>query len=159
MVYGSSSHFPSIQEAPSPYSPFSRQNLVYEVSLRTSSAWLQKLHHAHRLVQGMLQGEVLGDYELLDFLIWPEGILFRISLKKAPSLAEAMKSLKEKSTPTGGDYRNHWEDEPQWIRLVTPENLSESNRFFQETARAIQQRVEAYPSTLYFLYRNSRLGR
>jgi hypothetical protein len=163
MAYFLSVSFPSVQESPSPYSPFSRKNLVYEISLRVapSSRQLQALPYAQRLVQTLLQGELLGDYDLLDFLIWPEGLLTRICLGKTPSLAEFLEFLKEKSTPSPQDYRNYWQDEPQWIRLVPPEKLAESTRSFLETADSIRREVSGagvFSSNLFFFYRHSRLN-
>lgn len=159
MSYLTAPFSPSVQEPPSPYSPFSRKNVVYEVSLRVSSiSWLEELPNAHRVVQTLLQGELLGDYELLDFLIWSEGLLVRISLGKMSSLAEFLRSLKEKSTSPQEDYRKIWEQEPQWIRLVTPERLTESTRSFLQTAETLRQGTVGYSSNLFFFYRNSRLS-
>lgn len=164
MTYLSSTFFPSVQEPPSPYSPFSREHAVYEVSLKVPPrfSWLKELSHAHRLVQALLQGELLGDYELFDFLVWPEGLFTRVSLKKTPSLAEFLRSLKEKSAPPEGDHRGFWEDELLWIRLVTPENLPESTRFFLETAESLRRSLVGSGGgspNLFFFYRNPRLSR
>lgn len=161
MVYLSSSIVPEIRENPSSYSPFSRKNVIYEISLwvAPSSTWLQELPNSHRLVQTLLQGELLEEYELLDFLIWPGGIFTRLSLKKAPSLAECLRSLKEKSAPPEKDYRNLWQDEPRWIRLVTPEKMSQSSEFFLETAEAVRRSTSRTFPGLFFLYQNARWGR
>ncbi|HJT23067.1 MAG TPA: hypothetical protein VJ873_00710 [bacterium] len=164
MSYLSSPLSPSIQESPSPYSPFSRKNVAYEILLQVSDASspFKNLSNAHRLVQTLIQGELLGDYELWDFLIWPEGLLARVALKKAPSLSEFLKSLKEKSTPPEKDPQNFWENELRWIRLVTPERISESTRFFMETAESIWQPLsgfENFSPNLYFFYRSPRLDR
>lgn len=164
MVYLSSTVFPSLQEPSYPYSPFSRQNVVYEVLLQVADASspLKDLSNAHRLVQTLLQGELLGDYELMDFLVWPEGLLVRLSLKKTPSLARFLKFLKEKSTPPEKNSWNFWESELRWIRLVPPEKLSDSTRFFMETVESIRQPLvgaEAFSPSLFFFYRNPRLGR
>lgn len=124
------------------------------------SSWLQNLSDAHRLVQTLLQGEILGDYTLLDFLIWPQGFFTRVSLKKTPSLAEFLKSIKEKSAPYEGYYLDAWEEEPRWLRLVPPDKLSESTRFFMETVESIRQPLagaeDSFPS-LFFFYQNPRL--
>ncbi|SRR5579871_179001 len=161
MSYFPSTAYPSVQESPSPYSPFSRKNTVYEVSLQVapSSSWLQDLSNAHRLVQTLLQGELMGDYDLLDFLVWPGGLFTRLSLKKTPSLAECLKSLKEKSAPPEEDHRNLWQDEPRWIRLVTPDKLFESREFFLETAEAIRRSTSRPFPGIFFLYQNTRWGR
>ncbi len=161
MYYFSSSTAPAVRETPSSYSPFSRKNAVYEVSLQVapSSPWLQDLSNAHRLVQTLLQGELLGDYDLLDFLVWPGGLFTRLALKKTPSLAECLRSLKEKSAPPEEDHRNLWRDEPWWIRLVTPDKLSESGEFFLETAEAVRRSTSRPFPGLFFFYQNTRWGR
>jgi hypothetical protein len=163
MLYLSASSHYLIQEAPSAYSPFSRKNMVYEVSLRVASSthWLNDLAHAHRLVRALLQGEVLGGYELVDFLVWPEGVFTRISLKKAPSLAECLKFIKEKSVPPETDPGAYWKDEPQWIRLVPPEKFKESSQSFLDTAESIRRGPSAFSGSapsLFFFYRNPRFN-
>ncbi len=104
---------------------------------------------------------MVGDYELLDFLIWPEGLRARVSLKKTPSLAEFLRFLKEKSAPVGKDYKDLWEDEPLSIKLVPPEKLLESTRSFLEVADSIR-RGEAgsgyFSPSLFFLYQNPRFN-
>jgi hypothetical protein len=162
MLYHPSPAFPRIEESPSPYSPTPWSNPVYEISLRTahSSDWLRDLPGAHRLVQGLFQGELLGRYELLDFLIWPEGLLTRVSLKGASSLSEFLVFLREKSTPSGEAYANFWDDELQWIKLVPLERLPESTRAFLQTADRIRREVQlsrGFSPNLFFFYRNSRL--
>jgi hypothetical protein len=161
MSYVSSPAAPVVQETPLRYSS-SQENFAYEVSLRTasSSPWLGELQVAHRLVQVLLRGELLGQYELLDFLIWPEGLLTRVSLKGAFSLSEFLSLLKEKSTPAGGAPGRSWDDELQWIKLIPPEKMTESTGAFLETAGRIRQSLPSpggMPSPLFFFYRNSRL--
>ena len=162
MFYLSSPSIFSLREAPSPYSPFSRENVIYEVSLRAASSWLKELSHTHRLVQALLQGDLLGNYEILDFLIWPEGILFRASLGTTPSLAELLRTLKEKSIPVKGRLQDFWEDEPRSIRLVSPEKTAESNRFFLEAVESIRREGDgagaSWPSPFFF-YRHPRFRR
>ncbi len=161
MLYLPALSHPSVQEPPSGYSPFSRKNLVYEVALKTVSPQrFKELSHAHRLVRALLQGEVLGAYELLDFLVWPEGVFLRVGLKKAPSLAEFLRFLREKSTPPEMDEKSYWKGEPLWIRLVPPEKLRESARSFLETAESIHRASSAsglFSANLFFFYRNPRL--
>ncbi len=161
MLYLSTPAHPWVQEPPSPYSPFSRRTLVYEVALRTASPEsLKDLSHAHRLVRALVQGEVLGAYELMDFLLWPEGVFLRVRLEKTPSLAEFLGFLREKSTPPEMDERAYWKDEPLWIRPVPPEKLQESARSFLETAESLRKGGPgALPPTLFFFYRNPRLNR
>jgi hypothetical protein len=162
MPYVSSLMIPGAQEAPFRYSS-SQENFAYEVSLRTASSvpWLGELQAAHRLVQVLLRGELLGQYELLDFLIWPEGLLTRVSLKGSFSLSEFLSLLKEKSTPAGGAPGRFWDDELQWIKLIPPEKMAESTAAFLQTAGRIRQGLPSpgrVSSDLFFLYRNSRLS-
>jgi hypothetical protein len=159
MFYHSSPSVPSLQEPPSFYSPFSRKNTVYEVSLRAASPWLKELSNTHRLVQALLRGDLLGNYEIWDFLIWPEGILFRLSLGKTPSLAELLKFLKEKSVPAESRYRDFWEDEPRSIRLVQPEKIAESNRFFLDAVESLRYGTGGSWPSPFFFYRHPRLRR
>ena len=55
MSYLSSSTIPVVRENPSSYSPFSRNNVVYEVSLRITppASWLQDLSNAHQISLGL----------------------------------------------------------------------------------------------------------
>src|SRR5579871_2276599 len=94
---------PFVRENPSLYSTPPRKNLTYEVSLRAapSSSWLKELQGAHRLLQALLQGQLLGIYELLDFVIWSDGLFARVSLRGPSSLSEFLKFLKEKTIPSG----------------------------------------------------------
>src|SRR5579863_1680514 len=102
MSYVSIHQYHRAQETPFHYSS-SKGNFTYEISLRTTASrpWLNDLSAAHRLVQTLLKGELLGQYELLDFLIWSEGLLTRVSLKKSHPLSEFLAFLKENSTPSG----------------------------------------------------------
>ena len=74
--------FSKTQESPFGYSVSFGEKPVFEVSLRTRepSDSLKDLSNAQRLVQVLLQGEILGEYSLFDFLIWPEGLFVRVSL-------------------------------------------------------------------------------
>jgi hypothetical protein len=163
MSYHSVPVLPQVRETPLRYS-YSRQNFAYEISMRTESSrpWLKELLAAHRLVQTLLKGELLGQYELLDFLIWPDGFFTRISLKGHFSLSEFLTFLKEKSTPAGNSAGESWDDELQWIKLILPEKFSESTEAFLQTADRIRQGLqtsnESLPS-LFFFYRNSRLSK
>jgi hypothetical protein len=158
------STLPQVRENSSPYGEPPAPNLVCEISLRTAfySDWLRELPGAHRLVQTLLQGQILGHYDLLDFLIWPEGVFTRISLKGASSLADFLKFLREKSTPVGTNPKVFWSDELRWIKLVTPEQLNESTRLFLQRADQIRREVsESHGSApnLFFFYRDPRLPR
>lgn len=152
----------SLQENPFEYNVSPRSGLIYEVSLRVrnSTDWLKDLQAAHRLVQVLLQGQLLGQYELLDFLIWPEGLFARVLLSKTTSLSNFLRFLKEKSSPVEQASSAYWDDELQWIKLISRENLEASNQAFLETANRIQQDLKLSqnsPSSLLFLYRNSSL--
>jgi hypothetical protein len=150
--------FPHIQETPFEYQAQPRKNLFYEVSLKTSpsSDWLKELQGAHRLVQSLLQGELMGQYELLDFLIWPEGVFTRVSLKELSSLSEFLRFLKEKSAPAGESPSAFWDDELQWIRLIPADKLDESTRDFLQTVNRVREEVDrsrGFSPNLLFFYR------
>lgn len=158
MSYHCAPFLPQVQEEHFPYS--FQENINYEISLRTASSrpWLKELQAAHRLVQVLLKGEWVGQYEILDFLIWPEGLLIRLSLKKSYRLAEFLAFLKEQSTPPGNPLQLFWDDEPRWIKLIPPGQLHESTKTFWQTADQIRQSLQ--PSNegsprLFFFYRNS----
>ena len=164
MVYSSSHSNLLVQEDKFKYSTPSGNGFVYEISLRTVaySDWLKELQGAHRLVQSLLQGQLMGQYHLLDFLIWPRGIFTRVALRDASSLREFLKFLKEKSVPAGEPSRSFWDDEPQWIKLVAPEKLSESTGSFLLKADQVRREVgqsEGFSPSLYFFYRDSRLSK
>ncbi len=150
-----------VRENPFEY-PHSPRSLVYEVSLRTASYshWLSDLQGAHRLVQTLLQGHLKGEYQLLDFVLWPKGLFTRVLLKDVPTLSGFLGSLKERSSFPGESPKAFWEDEPQWIRLVPPDKLEESTRLFLERADQIRQEVErprGSSPNLFFFYRDPRL--
>ena len=162
MSYYSTPLLPQVRETPFRYSSF-KENFIYEISLRTASSrpWLQELQAAHRLVQALLKGELLGQYELFDFLIWPDGFFARVSLKKSFSLSEFLAFLKDKTAPAG-DPTGFWDDELQWIKLIPSEKLSESTEAFLQTASQIHkglQKSNGYSPSLFFFYRNSKLSK
>jgi hypothetical protein len=155
---------PHLHETPLEYGPSPQKDIVYEVSLRTkdSSDWLKDLQNAHRLVQAMVQGQLLEEYDLLDFVIWPEGVFTRVSLKGIPSLANFLRLLKEKSVPAGTSTSRFWDDDLQWIKLVPADDLSESTRLFLERAERVRREVSrsfGFSPNLFFFYRNPRLSR
>ncbi len=160
MAYRSSTVIPRAQEAPFRYSS-SKENFAYEISLRTasSSPWLKELPSAHHLVQVLLKGQLLGKYELLDFLIWPHGVFTRISLKGSFSLSEFLAFVKEKPAPGGGVVGEPWDDEIQWIKLIPPEKLHDSTENFLRTAEQIRTGLLSSNGVLpglFFFDRNSR---
>ena|SRR5579872_2455169 len=164
MVYLSSPSNLLVREDPFKYSTPSGNEYIYEISLRTVaySDWLKDLQGAHRLVQSLLQGQLMGQYHLLDFLIWPRGIFTRVALKNASSLSEFLKFLKEKSLPAGETPGSFWDDEPQWLKLVTPEKLSESTESFLLKADQVRREIsqsQGFSPSLYFFYRDSRLSK
>jgi hypothetical protein len=163
MSYHSVSLLSQVQEPPSRYSSF-KEKFTYEISLRTafSNDWLKELRYAHRLVETLSKGDLLGQYDLWDFLIWPDGFFTRISLKGSFSLSEFLIFLKEKSTPAGNSVADFWDDELQWIKLIPPEKLLESTEAFLQTASRIHQGLQqsnGYSPSLFFFYRNSRLSK
>jgi len=149
-----------VQEIQSGYSaPF--REMVYEVSLRTAaySDWLKKINGAHRLLQALLQGQMMGQYQLLDFIIQPDGLFTRVTLKNGSSLSDFLNWVKEKSIPAGEPSRAFWNDELQWIKLVPPDRLAESTRLFLQKAESLHREVhltESGPPELFFFYRDQR---
>jgi hypothetical protein len=127
-------------------------NPVYEIFMGAGPAGdcLQGLPGAHRLVQALLKGELSGRYELLDFLIWPGGLLARLSPRAAFSLPDLLDFLKEQSSPSGRGAAGLWDDRLQRIRLVPPGDLSASQRGFLQAA----ERIRALSPGLFFLYQN-----
>lgn len=155
---------PYLQESPAGYSPFPLREPVYEIALKTAGTpdGLKYLQDAHRLVQALLQGDLLGDYKLLDFMLWPEGLFTRVSLRNDLPLAEFLKFLRERSTPPGRSPSDFWEEELRWIRLIPPENLEESTRFFLERADLVRRdvsRSHGFSPNLFFLYRDPKISR
>lgn len=151
-----------IQEPPGSYSPAPSRTRIYEIALRVDPAngLLKDLQSAHRMVQALRQGEILGSYEVLDFLIWPQGVFTRVFLRDIPLLSDFLSFLKEKAAPSGVEPSRFWDEEPLWIRAVAPEKLAESTRSFLVTAEALRRGMEAsggFTPNLYFFYRNPRL--
>jgi len=150
---------PFAQEPPVPYSKPSPQGFLYEVSLHTPlySQWLKELQGFHRLIQTLFQGELLGQYELVDLVIWPEGLFARVSLKGAFSLSEFLKYLKGRTVPAGEPTSDYWIEEPQWLRLIPQERLEDSDRHFLQILQHRQAEMGTLdPSSpnLFFYYRN-----
>lgn len=147
-------------ETPKSYSVGPLRDLTYEVSLKTQAAapWLADLPQACRLIQALTQGQLLDEYEILDFLIWAEGFFLRVKLHSMPALSDFLAFLREKTTGTGvGAFA--WEDELQWIRLIPPEKLAESTRDFLDKAERLQSELRSQgsqASSVFFFYRNRR---
>ena len=149
-----------LQEIPFTYGIPFRSGRLYEVGLRTvpHSNWLRDLPGAHRLVQTLLQGELLGRYELLDFLIWPEGTFLRVRLPQ--DLSEFLRFLKDRSVPAGELPQAYWDDELQWLRLIPEDKVADSTNRFLETCGKIREQMQksmGREPNLYFYYRNERL--
>ena len=149
-----------LQEVPFTYGIPSRPARLYEVGLRTAphSNWLRDLPGAHRLVQTLLHGELLGRYELLDFLIWPEGTFLRIRLPQ--DLSEFLRFLKDRSVPAGEKAEAFWDDELQWLRLIPEDKVADSTSRFLETCGMVREKVgnsKGLEPNLFFYYRNERL--
>ncbi|HET9869542.1 MAG TPA: hypothetical protein VFR02_03470 [bacterium] len=145
-----------VRETPAPYPAPAGRDLVYEVSLKTRAAapWLSDLPQACRLVQALTQGQLLDQYQIMDFLIWSEGFFLRVRLKAMPALADFLAFLREK-TAGPGEGAFAWEDELQWIRLISPEKLSESTRDFLANAEKLREGLKDRPHpSLFFFYRN-----
>src|SRR5271168_870947 len=96
-----SNAYPVMREHPAEYDSSDPLSLIYEVCLQTSvkNNWLTQLLGAHRLLQTLMQGQILGRYQLWDFLIWSEGLMVRVSFQNRSSLSEFISFIKEKSTP------------------------------------------------------------
>ena len=148
------------REDAKPYSGFSQKDLIYEVSLKTKNAapWLSDLPQAYRLIQALTQGQLLDQYKIMDFLIWSEGFFLRVKLQSMPALSDFLAFLKEKTAGPGqGTFS--WDDELQWIRLITPEKLTESTRDFLQNAERLQAQLKLHPAqspSLFFYYRDRR---
>ena len=140
-----------VQESPSAYSRPLREP-IYEIFLGAGGPpdWLGDLPGAHRLVQTLLKGEMSGRYELLDFLIWPDGLLARFSLGQA-SLPGLLGFLKDHSVPSSADPRSHWNGRLERVRLVPPRDLPGSQASFLHAA----ERIRALSPGLFFLYQKS----
>lgn len=153
---------PLLHETPSTYSSFPLKGMVYEVSLRVrdSSDHLKELKQAHRLVQSLLQGELLGLYTLLDFVLWPQGLLLRVSLKEFTTLSEFLNYLKRQSLHPGQKPENLWDDDLEWICVIPPERLEESTRRFLDRASLLREKLQTtkgFDPNLFFFYRQSSL--
>ena len=164
MIYSPHQSDLFIQERPFEYSPSPRKELTYEIFLQTApyTDWLKELQGAYRLVQALLQGQLTGQYQLLDFLIWPQGLFTRVTLKEFGSLSEFLRFIKEKSIPAGETTRAFWDEELQWIKLVSPENLVESTQAFLSKASELRREInqsQGFSPNLFFFYRNPRLGK
>ena len=149
---------PSVQEPPVPYLGPSSPGCLYEVSLRTPlySTWLGELQGAHRLIQTLFQGQLLGYYDLVDAVVWSEGFFARVSLKEGSSLSGFLKFLKERTVPSGEPTSAYWVEEPRWLRLIPQERRRDSDRHFQETARQVRERLDDKSPGLFFYYRDQR---
>ena len=151
-----------LYETPSSYSSFPLKGMAYEVSLRVrgSADHLKELKQAHRLVQSLLQGELLGLFNLLDFVLWPQGLLLRVSLKEFSTLSEFLAYLKRQSLYPGHSPENLWDDDLEWIRVIPPEKLEESTHRFLSRASLLREKLEAtkgFDPSLFFFYRQADL--
>ncbi len=154
--------FPLFRETPSTYSSFPLKGMVYEISLRVrhSSDDLKDLKQAQRLVQSLLRGELLGLYRMLDFVLWPQGLFLRVSLKEFSTLSEFLSFLKRQSLSPDPSSASLWDDDLEWIRIVPPEKLDESTRGFLNKALYLKhelQTTEGFNPNLFFFYRDPSL--
>ena len=121
---------------------------------------MKDLMQAHRLVRSLLQGEILDLYGLLDFVIWPQGLFLRISLKKFSTLSEFLAFLKTQNLYPGHSSEDFWNDDLEWIRVVPPEKLDESTQRFWDQAFQLREELQAtkgFDPNLFFFYRKSDL--
>ncbi len=151
-----------VHEPPSSYSSFPLREMVYEVSLRVrdSSDDLKDLGRAHRLVQSLLRGQLLGLYDLMDFVLWPEGLFLRVSLKGFSTLSEFLSYLKGQSLHPDPSSHSLWDDDLEWIRVVPPDRREESTRRFLEQASRLRRELETTEGVdpnLFFYYRDPSL--
>lgn len=151
-----------VRENPSSYAAFPLKGMVYEISLRVrdSSDDLKDLKKVHRLVQSLLEGQLLGLYDLLDFVLWPQGLFLRVYLKGFSTLSEFFAFLKRQSIYPGHSPASLWDDDLEWIRVVSPEKLDESTRRFLDHASYLRGKLQAmkgFDPNLFFFYRNPEL--
>jgi hypothetical protein len=154
------SHEAFLQEGPLQYGAF--HDSVFEISLRAAegSDWLQHLSGAHRVVQALFQGELLGQYELLDFLLWPQALFARVRMRERENLSNFLGLLHSRTVPAGEAVRSYWAEEPLWIKWVGPEGLADSTQEFLAKSRELRLEaggLGADDPSLFFLYRNPRL--
>jgi hypothetical protein len=146
-------------ETPSTYSSFPLRGMVFEVSLRVRdfSDDLKDLGRAHRVVQSLLRGQLLGLYELMDFILWPEGLFLRVSLKGFSTLSEFLTYLKGQSLHPDSSPRSFWDEDLEWIRVIPPDRREESTRRFLEQASRLRHELGAtdgFDPNLFFYYRD-----
>jgi hypothetical protein len=155
--------FPTLaQETPSSYSSFPLRGMVYEVSLRVrnSADDLKDLGRSHRVVQSLLRGQLLGLYDLMDFILWPEGLFLRVSLKGFATLSEFLTYLKGQALHPDSSRLSLWDDDLEWIRVIPPEGRDESTLRFLEQASRLRGDLDAtagFDPNLFFYYRNPSL--
>ena len=152
---------PLAQETSHAYSTPSFREMVYEVSLKTTARndWLGNIHGAHRLLQTLLQGQFMGVYQLLDFIIQPGGLFARITLGNGSTLYDFLKWVKEQSSPARVASDDYWDDELQWIKLIPPDRLQESTRSFLQMADRLNREARQSRGDsphLFFYFRDQR---
>lgn len=142
------------KEAPGGYS--ARSRFVYEVVLKTAGgdAWLASPENAHRVLQALLLMQKMLEVEWLDVLFWDDGIYLRLKLGSAPSLMKVLELLRRKTVDVSG--RSRWEDEPTWVRMLTPERSGESDPLLWEKLDSLMgslHRRMDRPHSMFFYHR------
>jgi hypothetical protein len=146
------------KETPNGYA--ARRDFVYEVVLKTAggSPWLKNPENAHRTLQALLLLQKMLEVEWLDILMWQDGIYLRLKLGGALNLLEVLNMLRERSTPAGGSGEPRWEDEPTWVRMVTPERSKESNRLLWQKLETLMGSLRRMPedtASLFFFHQGN----
>ncbi len=153
----------AVYEPHSPYSAFPMRGMVYEISLRVrdSSDHFQDLYQSHRLVQTLLKGQMLDLYNMRDFVLWPNGLFLRISLKGFATLSEFFDFLKKQSLYPGVSPGGLWEDDIDWIQVIPPERMVDSDRRFLDRAEHLRTKLRGSKGgdpSLFFFYRDPSLS-
>jgi hypothetical protein len=142
------------KESPQGYQ--ARRDFIYEVVLKTAGGdpWLGRPENAQRVLQVLLLVQKMLELEWLDILLWQDGIYLRLKLGQATNLSEVLALLREKTSPGDRDALN-WEDEPTWVRMVTPERAGSANRLLWEKINSLLgalERMPEDPSSLFFYH-------
>jgi len=142
------------REAPGGYS--ARSRFVYEVILKTAGGegWLAFPENAHRTLQALLLLQKMLEVEWLDILFWNDGLYLRLRLGQASSLMHILDLLRQKTGT--GEAGPRWEDEPTWVRMLTPEKSGDADKLLWEKLDSLmgtlQHRPEN-PGSMFFYHR------
>jgi hypothetical protein len=141
------------RETPEGYS--SRSRFIYEVVLRTAGkeGWLARPDNAHRTLQALLLIQKTLGVEWMDILFWNDGIYLRLKLGRASTLMEVLDLLRRK---TAGSDPSPWEDEPTWVRMLTPEKSEASEPLLWEKLDSLLGSIHRHsenPASMFFYHR------